>query len=99
MAGQKRFGVLDERFCIGAGGLGSPIVSYLLPPESVSSIADFDRSRSSSNLQRWILGSMGQKMRVVGLRLNPRETIKSINPNTDAGFAYKVRLTSENAAC
>jgi adenylyltransferase/sulfurtransferase len=93
MAGQKKI-CSTSVLCIGAGGLGSPIALYLAAAGiGKLGIADFD-SVDLSNLQRQILHGTEDVGRPK--TESARETIKSINPNTDV-VLHNLRLTSENA--
>jgi len=80
--------------CVGAGGLGSPVVFYLAAA-GVGTIGIIDMDKVDlSNLQRQILHSTSDvgKLKVE----SAKETIQQINPNVKVN-AYSEMLTSKNA--
>jgi molybdopterin/thiamine biosynthesis adenylyltransferase/rhodanese-related sulfurtransferase len=93
MAGQKKI-CSTSVLCIGAGGLGSPIAMYLAAAGiGKIGIVDFD-AVDFSNLQRQILHGTADVGRPK--TESARDTIKSINPNTEV-VLHNIRLTSDNA--
>lgn len=80
--------------CIGAGGLGSPILMYLAAAGvGKIGIVDFD-TVEFSNLQRQVIHATGDvgRSKVV----SAREAIEAINPGVNV-VLHEVRLTSANA--
>src|SRR5437773_11048457 len=93
MAGQKKI-CSSSVLCIGAGGLGSPIAMYLAAAGiGKIGIVDFD-AVDFSNLQRQILHGTADVGRPK--TESARDTIKSINPNTEV-VLHNIRLSSDNA--
>ena len=93
MAGQKKI-CSTSVLCIGAGGLGSPIVMYLAAAGiGKIGVLDFD-DVDFSNLQRQIAHGTGD----VGRPKidSAKETINSINPNVEV-VTFDARISSENA--
>src|SRR4051794_12218767 len=93
LAGQKKI-CSTTVLCIGAGGLGSPIAMYLAAAGiGKLGILDFD-TVDFSNLQRQIIhgtDDVGRSKAELA-----RDTIQSINPNTDV-VLHNTRITSDNA--
>jgi adenylyltransferase/sulfurtransferase len=93
LAGQKKISAASV-LCIGAGGLGSPIVAYLAAAGiGKLGIVDFDKV-DYSNLQRQILHTDADVGRSKTDSAN--ETIKGINPNVGV-VLHNTRITSKNA--
>jgi adenylyltransferase/sulfurtransferase len=93
MVGQKKI-CSTSVLCIGAGGLGSPIAMYLAAAGiGKIGLVDFDVV-DFSNLQRQIIHGTEDVGRPK--TDSARETIQSINPNTEV-IVHSTRLTSENA--
>src|SRR5712672_603577 len=93
LGGQKKI-CSASVLCIGAGGLGSPIALYLAGAGiGKLGILDFD-SVDFSNLQRQIVHGTEDVGRPK--TQSAKETINSINPNTEA-VIHSTRITSENA--
>jgi molybdopterin/thiamine biosynthesis adenylyltransferase/rhodanese-related sulfurtransferase len=93
LAGQKKI-CSTTVLCIGAGGLGSPIAMYLAAAGiGKLGILDFD-TVDFSNLQRQIIHGTADVGRPKAE--SAKETIQSINPNTDV-VLHNTRITSENA--
>src|SRR3954451_7455804 len=93
MAGQKRIRS-SSVLCIGAGGLGSPIAMYLAAAGvGKIGVLDFDKV-DFSNLQRQIIHGTADVGRPKAE--SAKETIQSINPNTDV-VLHNTHITSENA--
>src|SRR5436309_9373257 len=91
MAGQKKI-CSASVLCIGAGGLGSPIVMYLAAAGiGKLGLVDFD-AVDFSNLQRQIVHGTEDVGRPKSE--SARDTIHSINPNVEVTL-HNVRLTSE----
>ncbi|HUA66974.1 MAG TPA: molybdopterin-synthase adenylyltransferase MoeB [Candidatus Saccharimonadales bacterium] len=95
LAGQKKIKAASV-LCIGAGGLGSPIVMYLAAAGiGKIGIVDFD-TVDFSNLQRQILhtdADVGHSKAE-----SAKETIHGINPNCEV-VIHNTRISSENALC
>jgi sulfur-carrier protein adenylyltransferase/sulfurtransferase len=80
--------------CIGAGGLGSPLVLYLAAAGvGKLGIVDFDIV-DFTNLQRQIIHDTNDVGRPK--LASARDTIADINPNVEV-VGFETRLTSENA--
>ena len=93
MAGQKKI-CSTSVLCIGAGGLGSPIVMYLAAAGiGKLGIVDFD-TVDFSNLQRQIVHGTADVGRLKGE--SAKDTINRINPNTEV-VLHNVRFSAENA--
>jgi adenylyltransferase/sulfurtransferase len=93
LAGQKKIKATSV-FCIGAGGLGSPIAMYLAAAGiGKIGIVDFD-TVDESNLQRQILHTDADIGR--SKAQSAKETIHGINPNVEV-VLHETRITSENA--
>jgi adenylyltransferase/sulfurtransferase len=93
LAGQKKI-CSTTVLCIGAGGLGSPIAMYLAAAGiGKLGILDFD-TVDFSNLQRQIIHGTDDVGRPKAE--SARDTIQSINPNTDV-VLHNTRITSDNA--
>jgi adenylyltransferase/sulfurtransferase len=93
LAGQKKIKATSV-FCIGAGGLGSPIAMYLAAAGiGKIGIVDFD-TVDQSNLQRQILHTDADVGR--SKAQSAKETINAINPNVEV-VLHETRITSENA--
>ena len=93
LAGQKKIRATSV-FCIGAGGLGSPIAMYLAAAGiGKIGIVDFD-TVDQSNLQRQILHTDADVGR--SKAQSAKETINAINPNVEV-VLHETRITSENA--
>jgi len=93
MAGQKKI-CSTSVLCIGAGGLGSPIIMYLAAAGiGKIGVLDFDVV-DFSNLQRQI--AHGTEDVGKPKTESARETIKSINPNVEV-VIHNERISSENA--
>jgi molybdopterin/thiamine biosynthesis adenylyltransferase/rhodanese-related sulfurtransferase len=93
LAGQKKI-CSTTVLCIGAGGLGSPIAMYLAAAGiGKLGILDFD-TVDFSNLQRQIIHGTDDVGR--SKAESARDTIQSINPNTDV-VLHNTRITSDNA--
>jgi sulfur-carrier protein adenylyltransferase/sulfurtransferase len=93
MAGQKKI-CSTSVLCIGAGGLGSPIVMYLAAAGiGKIGVLDFDVV-DFSNLQRQIAHGTEDVGRPK--TESARDTIKSINPNVEV-VIHNERISSENA--
>lgn len=93
LAGQKKIKATSV-FCIGAGGLGSPIAMYLAAAGiGKIGIVDFD-TVDQSNLQRQILHTDADVGR--SKADSAKETINALNPNVEV-VLHKTRITSENA--
>lgn len=93
LAGQKKIKSTSV-FCIGAGGLGSPIAMYLAAAGiGKIGIVDFDMV-DESNLQRQILHTDADVGR--SKAQSAMETIRGINPNVEV-VLHETRITSENA--
>src|SRR5580698_1919164 len=93
LAGQKKI-CSTSVLCIGAGGLGSPIMMYLAAAGiGKIGIVDFD-TVDFSNLQRQIIHGTADVGRPKAD--SARDTIKSINPTCDV-VIHNTRLSSENA--
>ena len=93
LAGQKKIRSTSV-LCVGAGGLGSPILLYLAAAGiGRLGIVDFD-TVESSNLQRQVI----HRTEDVGRpkTQSAREAIGRLNPNVDVE-AHNTRLTSNNA--
>jgi adenylyltransferase/sulfurtransferase len=93
VAGQKKIGRASV-VCVGAGGLGSPIIMYLAAAGvGKLGIVDFD-TVEFSNLQRQVLHGTGDVGR------NKIESAKArvaeLNPGVEVQ-GYQERLTSQNA--
>src|SRR5947199_3613482 len=92
-AGQKKI-CSTTVLCIGAGGLGSPIMMYLAAAGiGKLGILDFD-TVDFSNLQRQIIHGTADVGRPKAE--SAKETIESINPNTEV-VLHNTRITSDNA--
>jgi molybdopterin/thiamine biosynthesis adenylyltransferase/rhodanese-related sulfurtransferase len=93
LSGQKKI-CSTSVLCIGAGGLGSPIVMYLAAAGiGKLGILDFD-SVDYSNLQRQIAHGTEDVGRPK--TQSAKETINAINPNVEV-VLHNARITSENA--
>jgi len=93
LAGQMKI-CSTSVLCIGAGGLGSPIIMYLAAAGiGKLGIVDFD-AVDFSNLQRQIIHGTPDVGRPKAE--SARDTIKRINPNVQVTL-HNTRLTSENA--
>jgi molybdopterin/thiamine biosynthesis adenylyltransferase/rhodanese-related sulfurtransferase len=93
MQGQQRLQATSV-LCIGAGGLGSPILAYLAAAGiGRLGIVDFD-TVEVSNLQRQIIHGADDVGRLK--TESARDTLKGINPHTEV-VLHNVRLTSANA--
>src|SRR5215218_9456951 len=93
MAGQKKI-CSTSVLCIGAGGLGSPIVMYLAAAGiGKIGVLDFDVV-DFSNLQRQIAHGTEDVGRPK--TESARDTIQGINPGTQV-VIHNERITSENA--
>lgn len=93
LAGQKKI-CSTTVLCIGAGGLGSPIAMYLAAAGiGKLGLLDFD-TVDFSNLQRQIIHGTQDVGRPK--TESARETIQSINPNTEV-VLHNTRITSDNA--
>jgi molybdopterin/thiamine biosynthesis adenylyltransferase/rhodanese-related sulfurtransferase len=80
--------------CIGAGGLGSPLVLYLAAAGvGKLGIVDFDVV-DFTNLQRQVIHDTDDVGRPK--LSSARDTLRDINPNVEV-TTYETRLTSENA--
>ena len=91
--GQKKIGSASV-LCIGAGGLGSPIVMYLAAAGiGKLGLVDFDLVEFS-NLQRQILHGTEDVGRPK--TQSAAETIHSLNPGVEV-VLHETRLTSKNA--
>lgn len=92
-AGQQKLAKANV-LVIGAGGLGCPVLQYLVAAGvGTIGIVDFDRVEIS-NLQRQVL--FGTKDVGKNKALAAQERLQDLNPDT-AIIAYPVRLTTENA--
>jgi len=93
LAGQKK--ICGARvLCIGAGGLGSPIMMYLAAAGvGKIGIVDFD-AVDLTNLQRQILHGTEDVGRAK--TESAKETLCRINPHTEV-VVHNARLTSQNA--
>jgi adenylyltransferase/sulfurtransferase len=93
LSGQKKI-CSTSVLCIGAGGLGSPIVMYLAAAGvGKLGILDFD-TVDYSNLQRQIVHGTEDVGRPK--TQSAKETINAINPNVEV-VLHNTRITSENA--
>ncbi len=93
LAGQKKI-CSASVLCIGAGGLGSPIVLYLAAAGiGKIGILDFD-TVDFSNLQRQIAHATDDVGRPK--TESAMEAIKAINPNVEV-IIHNTRISSENA--
>ncbi len=93
MAGQKKI-CSTSVLCIGAGGLGSPIIMYLAAAGiGKIGVLDFDVV-DFSNLQRQIAHGTPDVGRPK--TESARDTIKNINPNVEV-VIHNERISSENA--
>jgi len=93
MAGQKKLKATSV-LCIGAGGLGSPIATYLAAAGiGKLGLVDFDLV-DESNLQRQILHTHADVGRPK--TQSAQETINGINPNVEV-IPHNTRITSQNA--
>jgi adenylyltransferase/sulfurtransferase len=93
LSGQKKI-CSTSVLCIGAGGLGSPIVMYLAAAGvGKLGILDFD-TVDYSNLQRQIVHGAEDVGRPK--TQSAKETINAINPNVEV-VLHNTRITSENA--
>ena len=93
LAGQKKI-CSTSVLCIGAGGLGSPIIMYLAAAGiGKIGVLDFD-TVDFSNLQRQI--AHGTEDVGKPKTESARATIKSINPNVEV-VIHNERISSENA--
>ena len=91
--GQKRLKAAKV-LCIGAGGLGSPLLMYLAAAGvGTIGIVDFD-TVDQSNLQRQIIHGAKDVGRLK--MQSATETLKDINPNVEI-IGYQEAFTSENA--
>jgi len=93
VAGQQKI-IAASVLCVGAGGLGSPIIAYLAAAGiGKLGIVDCD-TVEVSNLQRQVLHGTED----VGRRKteSARDTVRSLNPNVEV-VLHNVRLTSANA--
>ena len=93
-AGQEKL-LNSKVLCVGAGGLGSPVLMYLAAA-GVGSIGIIDDDDVDlSNLQRQIIHATGK----VGTPkvFSAAETIERINPTINVN-PYKLRLSPENAS-
>ncbi len=80
--------------CVGAGGLGAPLVMYLAAAGvGTLGLVDFD-AVDFTNLQRQIIHGTSDVGR--SKLESARDAIREINPNVDV-VPYETRLTSENA--
>ena len=80
--------------CVGAGGLGSPLVLYLAAAGvGTLGVVDFD-AVDASNLQRQILHGSGDVGR--SKLASAAERVAAVNPNVRF-VPYETRLSSENA--
>lgn len=80
--------------CIGAGGLGAPLVMYLAAAGvGTLGLVDFDVV-DFTNLQRQVIHGTSDVGR--SKLESARDAIREINPNVEVA-AYETRLTSENA--
>ncbi len=91
--GQKKIRA-TRVLCVGAGGLGSPLLIYLAAAGiGKIGIVDFDRV-DESNLQRQIIHGSGE---VGQLKTeSAKATLRRINPNVEVE-THSVQLTSANA--
>ncbi|MHB1305965.1 MAG: molybdopterin-synthase adenylyltransferase MoeB [Limisphaerales bacterium] len=91
--GQRRLGN-TRVLCVGAGGLGSPLLLYLAAAGiGRIGVVDFD-SVELSNLQRQVLyrtADVGRPKAVAA-----REAVQGLNPHVEVDL-HEVRLTSANA--
>ena len=80
--------------CIGAGGLGAPLLMYLAAAGvGTLGLVDFD-TVDFTNLQRQVIHGTADVGRT---KLDSaRDAVREINPNVEV-MAYETRLTSENA--
>jgi len=93
MAGQKKI-CSTSVLCIGAGGLGSPILMYLAAAGvGKLGLLDFD-TVDFSNLQRQIAHGTEDVGRPK--TESARDTVKRINPNVEV-VLHNERISSENA--
>ena len=93
LEGQKKI-CSASVLCIGAGGLGSPIATYLAAAGvGTLGIVDFD-AVDFSNLQRQILHGTPDVGRPK--TQSARDAIQRLNPNVEV-VLHDTRLTSENA--
>src|ERR1044071_1740707 len=93
LAGQKKI-CSTSVLCIGAGGLGSPIIMYLAAAGiGKIGVLDFD-TVDFSNLQRQIAHGTEDVGRPK--TESARDAIKSINPNVEV-VIHNTRISSENA--
>jgi sulfur-carrier protein adenylyltransferase/sulfurtransferase len=93
LAGQKKIKAASV-LCIGAGGLGSPIVMYLAAAGiGKIGIVDFD-TVDYSNLQRQILHTDADVGR--SKAESAKETIRGINPHCEV-VIHNTRISSESA--
>jgi adenylyltransferase/sulfurtransferase len=93
LAGQRKI-CSTSVLCIGAGGLGSPIASYLAAAGiGKLGILDFD-AVDYSNLQRQIIHHTSDVGRPK--TESAQETIHGINPHVEV-VLHNTRITSENA--
>ena len=93
MAGQKKI-CSTSVLCIGAGGLGSPIIMYLAAAGiGKIGVLDFD-TVDFSNLQRQIAHGTDDVGRPKAE--SAKETIGSINPNVEV-VIHNTRISAENA--
>src|SRR5438552_5532873 len=93
LGGQKKI-CSSSVLCIGAGGLGSPILMYLAAAGiGKLGILDFD-TVDFSNLQRQIIHGTPDVGRPKAE--SARDTIQRINPNTEV-VIHNTRISSENA--
>src|SRR5487761_1241172 len=80
--------------CIGAGGLGAPLLMYLAAAGvGTLGLVDFDVV-DFTNLQRQVIHGTSDVGR--SKLESARDAIREINPNVEVA-AYETRLTSENA--
>jgi len=94
LEGQKKLKAAKV-LCIGAGGLGSPLIMYLAAAGvGTIGIVDFD-TVDYTNLQRQIIHGTGDVGRTK--MQSARESIASINPNVEV-IGYEEEFTSANAA-
>ena len=93
LEGQKKLKAAKV-LCIGAGGLGSPLLMYLAAAGvGTIGIVDFD-TVDFTNLQRQIIHDTNDVGRLK--MQSAKETIADINPNCNV-VGYEEQFTSENA--
>jgi adenylyltransferase/sulfurtransferase len=93
VAGQRRI-KMREVLCVGAGGLGSPVLTYLAAAGvGTLGIVEFD-TVDESNLQRQVIHGQSDLGRPKAI--SARESIREINPFV-AVVLHQEALTSQNA--